>query len=68
MSETGAASAGKQIKDDAVNTVSSAISGFFGQIGNAFVRTGANLLQSGDGVASVNVAAGYEFYIYKESE
>ena len=66
--ETGAASAGKQIKDDAVNTVSSAISGFFGQIGNAFVRTGANLLQSGDGVASVNVAAGYEFYIYKESE
>lgn len=66
--ETGAVSAGKQIKDDAVNTVSSAISGFFGQIGNAFVRTGANLLQSGDGVTSVNVAAGYEFYIYKESE
>ena len=66
--ETGAESAGKQIKDDAVNSVSSAISGFFGQIGNAFVRTGANLLQSGDGVASVNVAAGYEFYIYKESE
>ena len=66
--ETGAESAGKQIKDDAVNSVSSAISGFFGQIGDAFVRTGANLLQSGDGVASVNVAAGYEFYIYKESE
>ena len=66
--ETGAESAGKQIKDDALNSVSSAISGFFGQIGNAFVRTGANLLQSGDGVASVNVAAGYEFYIYKESE
>lgn len=66
--ETGAASAGKQIKDDAVNTVSSAISGFFGQIGNAFVRTGANLLQSGDGVSSVSVVSGYEFYIYKESE
>lgn len=66
--ETGAVSAGKQIKDDAVNTVSSAISGFFGQIGNAFVRTGANLLQSGDGVTSVSVVSGYEFYIYKESE
>ena len=66
--ETGAVSAGKQIKDDAVNTVSSAISGFFGQIGNAFVRTGANLLQSGDGVSSVSVVSGYEFYIYKESE
>lgn len=66
--ETGAVSAGKQIKDDAVNTVSSAISGFFGQIGNAFVRTGANLLQSGDGVSSVSVVSGYEFYIYKENE
>ena len=66
--EAGAVSAGKQIKDDAVNTVSSAISGFFGQIGNAFVRTGANLLQSGDGVTSVSVVSGYEFYIYKENE
>ena len=66
--EIGAVSAGKQIKDDAVNTVSSAISGFLGQIGNAFVRTGANLLQSGDGVISVSVVSGYEFYIYKESE
>lgn len=66
--ETGAVSAGKQIKDDAVNTVSSAISGFFGQIGNAFVRTGANLLQSRDGISSVSVVSGYEFYIYKENE